>query len=130
MRVQNARESSSSTLQTLKLKILFTLSRFGISPTGTSGTRISRCAKTRGLAPRFPKSQNSEAHIYTKIISGFRKSGFRDVCRQEVSHLGFPGAETPKPIYTLSSFRGFASRDFAMCVDKRSRTWVSREPKL
>jgi hypothetical protein len=49
-----------------------------------------------------------------------------------VSHLGFhSGAETPKLIYIpLNSFRGFASRDFAMCDDKRSRILVSREPKL
>jgi hypothetical protein len=52
------------------------------------------------------------------------------VRKQGVSHLGFPGAETPKPIYTLSSFRGFASRDFTMCADKGSRTLVSWEPKL
>jgi hypothetical protein len=128
--VRNERESSSSTLQTPKPKILFTLSRFGISPTGTSRTEISRCAKTRGLAPGFLRSRNSEAHIYTKLISGFHKSGFRDVRRQEVSHLGFPGVETSNPIYTLSSFWGFTSRDFEMCADKRSRTWVSRELKL
>jgi hypothetical protein len=52
------------------------------------------------------------------------------VRRQEVSHLGYPGAETPKLIYPLNSLRGFTSHDFAMCDDKRSPIWVSREPKL
>jgi hypothetical protein len=37
----------------------FTLHRFGVSQTG-----ISRCAKTRGLAPGFPRSRNSEAHLH------------------------------------------------------------------
>jgi hypothetical protein len=36
--------------------------------------------------------------------------------RQEVSHLGYSGAETPKLIYPLNSLRGFTSRDFAMCM--------------
>jgi hypothetical protein len=51
--------------------------------------------------------------------------------RQEVSHLSFQepklrNADIYIYIYiyiTLSSFRGFASRDFAICEDKRSRTW-------
>jgi hypothetical protein len=52
------------------------------------------------------------------------------VRRQEISHLGYPGAETPKLIYPLNSLWGFASRDFTMCDDKRSLIWVSQESKL
>jgi hypothetical protein len=68
--------------------------------------------QTRGLALGFPRSRNSEAHIYTKLISGFCKLGFHDVHKQEVFHLGFLGAKTPKPIYTLSSFLGFHKSGF------------------
>jgi hypothetical protein len=49
---------------------------------------------------RISGCRNTETHISTKFLSGFRKSGFRDVRGQEVSHLGFPGAETPNHIYT------------------------------
>jgi hypothetical protein len=38
--------------------------------------------------------------------------------RQEVSHLGFPGAETLNHI-PLNSLRGFASRDFMIDEYKR-----------
>jgi len=113
--VQNERELSSSTLQTLKPKILFTPSRFRISPTGTSCTEISRCMKTGVHTLQIFGCRNTETHIYllssfrgfaswvftmcddnrsciwvswelklrssyiyTKLILGFRKSGFRD----------------------------------------------------
>jgi hypothetical protein len=64
----------------------------------------------------FPGSRNSETSysIHAKLISGFRKSGFRDWRVQGNLPLGIPGAETPKhhTLSTLYSFRGFASRDF------------------
>jgi hypothetical protein len=48
-------------------------------------------------------------------LSGFTPSGFRDVRRQEVSHLGFPGAETPKhqtlTCFTISGFPPSGFRD-------------------
>jgi hypothetical protein len=42
--------------------------------------------------------------------------------------LGFPGAETPKPIHA-KPIRGFAYRDFTTGEDEGSCPWVSRVPK-
>jgi hypothetical protein len=46
-------------------------------------------------------------------LSGFTPSGFQDVRRQEVSHLGFLGAETPKhQTLTCSTISGFPPSGF------------------
>jgi hypothetical protein len=71
----------------------------------------------QGLASRYPGCRNTETSrlIRAIIISGFRKSGFHDMRRQEVSHLGFPGAETPKPVFIaklISGFRKSGLRDW------------------
>jgi hypothetical protein len=103
--VRNARGSISLTLQTPKPEILFTLSRLGVSHTGSSRTRISQLAKMRGSYPwvsQVPKRQNQ----FTLHRFGISHTGFRDVRRRGVSPLGFPEAETPKPIYT-KLFSGF-----------------------
>jgi hypothetical protein len=55
-----------------------------------------------GLASRYPWCRHTETSRFFRaiiIISGFRKSEFHNMCRQEVSHLGFPGAKTPKPVF-------------------------------
>jgi hypothetical protein len=49
--------------------------------------------------------------------------------RQEVSHLGFPGAETPKPVFIAKLILGFTSRDFATGEYKGTDPWVSRVSK-
>jgi hypothetical protein len=74
--------------QTLNMLHYFRISSIGISGYATTG----------GLAPGFPGSRNSETpnSKHAPLFSGFPPSGFRDMRRQEVSHLGFPGAETPK----------------------------------
>jgi hypothetical protein len=81
----------------------------------------------QGLASRYPGCRNTETSrlIRAIIISGFRKSGFRDMRRQKVSHLGFPGAETPKP----KLISGFRKSDFATGEYKGTDPWVSRVPK-
>jgi hypothetical protein len=78
-----------------KLRSPFTLSSFRKAS--------SRCMKTRGLTPGFPRSQNSK--FYTKLFSGFHKSGLCNVRRRGVSHLGFPGAKTLNPIYFMTGAR-------------------------
>jgi hypothetical protein len=56
--------------------------------------------KYKRLALRYPECRNTETPylICSIIILGSRKSGFQDMRRHEVSHLGFLGAETPNHI--------------------------------
>jgi hypothetical protein len=63
----------------------------------------------QGLASRYPRCRNTgtSRFIPAIIISGFHKSGFHDMCRQKVSHLGFPGVETPKPVFIAKLISGF-----------------------
>jgi hypothetical protein len=52
----------------------------------------------KGILPwvfRVPKHRNVLTYPHA-VISGFRESGFRDLRVQGNSHLGTPGAETPK----------------------------------
>jgi hypothetical protein len=63
-------------------------------------------------------------------LSGFTPSGFRDVRRQEVSHLGFPGAETPKhqtlTCFTISGFRDPSHLDFETPNSSFTRGFLHR----
>jgi hypothetical protein len=53
-----------------------------------------------------PKHRNTiNSSRYT--FSGFHTSGFHDMREQEVSHLGFPGAETSKHYITLNTLYYF-----------------------
>jgi hypothetical protein len=58
-------------------------------------------------------------------LSGFTPSGFRDVRRQEVSHLGFPGAKTPKhqtlTCFTISGIHPSRFRELG--VSRLENTW-------
>jgi hypothetical protein len=76
---------------------------------GNSQTSFLGLVSTRKLTIRCPGCRNTEAPYLIRaiIISGFRMSGFRDMRRQEVSHLGFPGAETPKPVFISKLISGF-----------------------
>jgi hypothetical protein len=73
---------------------------------------------------RVPKCRN----LFTLNRFGVCVPGFRDWRRRGVLPLGFPGAETPKPIHA-KPIRGFAYRDFATSEDEGSCPWVSRVPK-
>jgi hypothetical protein len=72
-------------------------------------SREFRTGMYQGLASRYPRCRNTETSrfICVIIILGFRKSGFHDMHRQEVSHLGFPGAKTPKPAFIAKLISGF-----------------------
>jgi hypothetical protein len=61
-----------------------------------------------------PKCRNIVTYLHA-IISGFRKSGFRDLRVQGNSPLGFLDTETPKYqlLNLLILFQGFFHRDFA-----------------
>jgi hypothetical protein len=88
----------------------FTFRDFGHREFEMQGSRILRHPETRNP-------------IHTKPAPGFhlpglRVPGFHDVWRRGFIPFGFLGAATPKPIYLLGSFRGFASREFAICEDK------------
>jgi hypothetical protein len=75
--------------------------------------------KTGGLTLEFPGAKTLKPiyiYIYnTKFISGFRKSGFRDMRRQEVSHLS---SQEPKLqslyiyIYITKFISGFHKSGF------------------
>jgi hypothetical protein len=80
--------------------------------------RVSHTGRRGVHTLRFPGCRNTETHISTKLISGFRKSGFRDMRRQEVSHLSSQEPKLRSLSTLLSSFRGFANRDFAICEDR------------
>jgi hypothetical protein len=88
---------------------IYRSAHFGNSQTGFSGL-----ASTRKLTVRYPGCRNTEAPYLIRaiIISGFRMPGFRDMRRQEVSHLGFPGAETPKPVFISKLISGFLLSGF------------------
>jgi hypothetical protein len=72
-------------------------------------SREFRTGVYQGLASRYPKCRNTETSrlIHTITILGFRKSGFRDMRKQKVSHLGFLRAETPKPVFIAKFISGF-----------------------
>jgi hypothetical protein len=98
LRVQGNSPSDIPDAEIPKYRDLATRCHFGISQVGVSGL-----ASTRELALGFPGYRNSEiptlkpAHLISGFLpSGFRKSGFRDLRVQGNSHLGTPGAETPK----------------------------------
>jgi hypothetical protein len=85
--------SRNSEIQTLKPAHLFR----DFTHWNFAGRGFGTC-EYKGLASRYPGYRNSEILylLHTIIISGFRKSGFRDLRVQGNTPLGIPGSETPK----------------------------------
>jgi hypothetical protein len=84
---------------------------------GTSETRSSKYKRVEFFDSSNPETQNP---IHTKTLWDFTYWDF--AYREDEGFIPFSslGVETLKPIYLLGSFRGFASRGFAICEDMRS----------
>jgi hypothetical protein len=114
-------------------RLIATQNKFGTLPFRVSAIRISGCATTGGLAPRFPRSRNSETpnSKHAPLFRGFlhRDFGMCDDRRSRTWVSREPKLETPNSKHA-PLFLGFLHRDFGMCDDRRSHTWVSWELKL
>jgi hypothetical protein len=115
-------------VETLKHHTLNMLYYFGVSSIGISG-----CATIRGLTPGFPGAETLK-HQTLNILHYFGVSSIGILGCSMTGGLapGFSGnrnSKTPNSKHT-PLFWGFLHRDFRMCDDRRSHTWVSQEPKL
>jgi hypothetical protein len=61
---------------------------------------------------RFPGAETLKPVFISKLISGFRMLGFRDMPRWEDLHLGFLGDETLKPVFIFKLILGFLLSGF------------------